>query len=46
MERGLKGWLGVSPCRNGGIAELGTRAGMLLEGLLGVGCSRLVLGLQ
>lgn len=33
LERGLESW--VRPCREGGIAELGAGAGMLLEGLLG-----------
>lgn len=45
LGEGLEG-LGVSPCRNGGIVKLGARAGILLEGLLGMGCNRIVLGLH
>lgn len=45
LGEGLEG-LGVSPCRNGGIAKLGAHAGMLLEGLLGMGCNTIVLGLH
>ena len=39
------GLLAVRPCSNGGIAKLGVGAGTLLEGLLGMGCNRIVLGL-
>lgn len=40
LGEGLEG-LDVSPCRNGGIAKLGAHAGILLEGLLGMGYNRL-----
>lgn len=37
--------LGVRPCRNG-IAKLGAGAGILLEGLLDMGCHRIVMVLH
>lgn len=37
------GEMGVRTCRNGKIAKLNAGASILLEGLLGMGCNRIVL---